>query len=80
MADLVRVHGVRVYPQTLREMEEAFQVDALADDDLIRQLIDAGYGVDRHEDVDEVAQDSLRQVGRGNRFAGDAAAAERDVR
>ena len=80
MADLVRVHGVRVYPQTLTEKAEGFQVDAVADDDMIRRLADAGYGVDRHEDVDQAAQDSLGQVGQGNRFAADAAAAERDVR
>ena len=80
MADLVRVHGVRVYPQTLKEKTEGFQVDAVADDDMIRRLADAGYGVDRHEDVDQAAQDSLGQVGQGNRYAADAAAAERDVR
>jgi hypothetical protein len=80
MADLVREHGVRVYAQTLKEKAEGFQVDAVADDDAIRRLADAGYDVDRHEDVDEAAQDSLRQVGRGNRYAADAAAAERDVR
>ena len=80
MADLVRVHGVRVYPQTLKEKAEGFQVDAVADDDMIRRLSDAGYGVDRHEDVDQAAQDSLGQVGQGNRYAADAAAAERDVR
>jgi len=80
MADLVRVHGVRVYAQTLKEKAEGFQVDAVADDDVIRRLADAGYGVDRHEDVDQAAQDSLGQVGQGNRYAADAAAAERDVR
>ena len=80
MADLVRVHGVRVYPQTLKEKAEGFQVDAVADDDMIRRLADAGYGVDRQEDVDQAAQDSLGQVGQGNRYAADAAAAERDVR
>jgi hypothetical protein len=80
MADLVRVHGVRVYAQTLKEKAEGFQVDAVADDDTIQLLTDAGYRVDRHEDVDQAAQDSLRQVGQGNRYAADAAAAERDVR
>jgi hypothetical protein len=80
MADLVRVHGVRVYAQTLKEKAEGYQVDAVADDDVIRRLADAGYGVDRHEDVDQAAQDSLGQVGQGNRYAADAAAAERDVR
>ena len=80
MADLVRVHGVRVYAQTLKETAKGFQVDAVADDDLIQRLADAGYGVDRHEDVDQAAQDSLGQVGQGNRYAADAAAAERDAR
>jgi hypothetical protein len=31
--------------------------------------------VERHEDVDEAARDDLRQVGQGNRFAADLAAA-----
>ena len=42
MADLVRVHGVRVYAQTLKENAEGFQVDAVADDDTIQRLTDAG--------------------------------------
>jgi hypothetical protein len=80
MADLVRVHGVRVYPQTLQEKGEVFQVDAVVDDTVIRQLADAGYDVDRHEDVDQAAQDSLRQVGHGNRYAAEAAAVEWETR
>ena len=52
----------------------------MADETMIGRLTDAGYRVDRHEDVDEAAQDSLRQVGTGNRFAAEAAAAERDAR
>jgi hypothetical protein len=80
MADLVRVHAVRVYPQTLREKGEGFQVDAVTDEAMIRRLTDAGYGVDRHEDVDEAARESLRQVGQGNRYAAEAAAVERDMR
>ena len=80
MADLVRVHGVRVYPQTLKEKSDGFQVDAVVDDAVIGQLADAGYEVDQHEDVDEAAQESLTQVGRGNRYAAQAAAMERDER
>ena len=68
MADLVRVHGVRVYPQTLKEQDQDNRVDALADEDTIGRLTGAGYRVDRHEDVDEDAKDSLQHVGRGNRF------------
>ena len=68
MADLVRVHGVRVYPQTLDEQPGECRVDAVADPAVIDRLVAAGYRVDRHEDVDEAGKDSLRHVGRGNRF------------
>jgi hypothetical protein len=68
MADLVRVHNVRVYGQTLTEEGAGYRVSALADEQTITQLRGAGYGVEQHEDVDEATQESLRQVGRGNRF------------
>jgi hypothetical protein len=68
MADLVRRHGIRVYAQTLQEQPANCQIDAIADDDTINRLRAAGYTVDRHEDVDEAAQDSLRDVGTGNRY------------
>ena len=71
MADLVRVHGLRVYPQTLREVIGGERVSAVADDEMIRRLRVAGYLVDEHEDVDEDASSSLDQVGRGNRFRED---------
>jgi hypothetical protein len=75
MADLVRVHGVRVLPQTLDESGPEPRVDALADEPTIQRLTDAGYRVERHEDVDEAAREDLAQVGQGNRFAADLAAA-----
>lgn len=68
MADLVRRHGTRVYAQTLQDRPETCEVDAVADEDMISQLLDAGYTVDRHEDVDAAAQDSLDDVGTGNRY------------
>jgi len=68
MADLVRVHGIRVYPQTLDENPDDCRVDAIADQPAIQRLVDAGYRVDRHEDVDEAALDSLEQVSKGNRY------------
>jgi len=68
MADLVRVHGIRVYAQTLDEREDNCRVDAIADEPAIARLVDAGYRVDRHEDVDEAAQHSLDEVGKGNRY------------
>jgi hypothetical protein len=75
MADLVRVHGVRVLPQTLDEGGPEPRVDAMADEPTIERLTDAGYRVERHEDVDEAAREDLGQVGQGNRFAADLAAA-----
>ena len=75
MADLVRVHDVRVLPQTLDQAAPEPRVDALADESTIQRLTDAGYRVERHEDVDEAAPEDLDQVGQGNRFAADLAAA-----
>jgi hypothetical protein len=68
MADLVRVHHLHPYNQTLTDHETGYRVSAVADDAAIKRLQDAGYRVDQHEDVDETAKDSLDQVGRGNRF------------
>src|SRR4051794_36256782 len=75
MADLVRAHRVRVLPQTLDEEGPEPRVDALADEPTIRRLADAGYRVERHEDVDQAAREDLEQVGRGNRFAAELATA-----
>jgi hypothetical protein len=75
MADLVRTHRVRVLPQTLDEEGPEPRVDALADEPTIRRLADAGYRVERHEDVAEAAREDLEQVGRGNRFAAELATA-----
>lgn len=72
MADLVRVHHVRVYGQTIAEEDTGYRVSGLADEDTIEQLQGAGYRVEQHEDVDEAAQDSLRHVGQGNRFVDQA--------
>jgi hypothetical protein len=74
MADLVRVHGVRVLPQTLDEDGPQPRVAALADEPTIRRLADAGYRVEQHEDVEEAAREDLDQVGQGNRFAAELAA------
>jgi ligand-binding sensor domain-containing protein len=68
MADLVRVQHVHVYRQTVAERDSGYRVSARADDETIKWLIDTGYWVDRHEDLDQAGRDSLRQVGQGNRF------------
>jgi hypothetical protein len=68
MANLVRTHHVSVIRQTLTTRADDHQVSAIADETTIRRLEAAGYRVERHEDVDETAQESLRDVGQGNRF------------
>ncbi len=68
MADLVRLHHVRVYSQTLTDEGAGYRISALADEATIKRLESAGYRVEQHENVDEAAKDSLGQVGRGNRF------------
>src|SRR5579884_4308496 len=68
MADLVRAYRVRVYGQTLTEEDTGYRVSALADEETITRLQAEGYRVEQHEDVDEAARDSLRDVGQGNRF------------
>jgi hypothetical protein len=68
MADLVRVHHVRVYPQTLHERADQSSVDAVADEEAITRLQNAGYAVQQHEDVDADARESLQHVSHGNRF------------
>jgi hypothetical protein len=75
MADLVRVHGVRVLPQTYEVEGSELRVDALVDESTIQRLTDAGYRVEQHEDVEEGTQEDLAQVGQGDRFAADLAAA-----
>jgi hypothetical protein len=66
MADIVRLHGVRVYGQTLKAEAAGLQVDGVGDDAAISRLTEAGYRVERHEDLDEAAQESLGDVGTGN--------------
>lgn len=68
MADLVRAYRVRVYGQTLTEEDTGYRVSALADEETITRLRAEGYRIEQHEDVDEAARDSLRDVGQGNRF------------
>jgi len=70
MADLVRVHQVNVLHQTSRHRgQQRYTVDAIADDGAIQKLIQAGYAVERHEDVDEVGRQRQQEVGQGNRYA-----------
>ena len=69
MADLVRVHQVVVLHRTARHPDrQRYTVEALADEPVIEKLIQAGYKVERHEDVDELGRQRQQEVGQGNRY------------
>ena len=68
MIDLVRVHGIPVSDHSLRSEGDGYSVDAVVEPPEIQKLETAGYRVERREDVDEAARESLKQVGQGNRY------------
>ena len=68
MMDLVRVHKIPVSEHSLRREGDGFTVDAVLEPPEIQKLETAGYRVERREDVDEAAKESLKQVGQGNRY------------
>ena len=70
MADLVRLHQVVVLHRTSRHRgRQRYTVDAIADDGVIQKLAQAGYEVERHEDVDDLGRQRQQEVGQGNRYA-----------
>jgi len=57
MTDLVRKHKIQVLDHGARRSKEAgFVVHAIVSDPDIQRLQDAGYNVEKLEDVDEVGQ------------------------
>jgi hypothetical protein len=69
MADLVRKHKIQVLGSTVRyDKDTGHAVDAIAEPDEIKSLEDAGYQIERHEDVDEVGKARQKEVGKGNRY------------
>ncbi len=72
MTDLVRKHKIQVLDHGARRSKEAgFMVHAIVEEADIKRLQDAGYTVERHEDVDETGKARQREVGRGNRYKKD---------
>jgi hypothetical protein len=69
MLDLVRKHGVQVSDHGIGHDEATgWTVHALAEPAEIRRLRDAGYSVQRHEDVDKWGRARMQEVGRGDRY------------
>ena len=69
MIDLVRQHKIQVLDHGAHRSREAgFLVHAIASENDIQRLQDAGYTVEKHEDIDEVGRARQKEVGRGDRY------------
>ena len=76
MLDLVRKYKVGVLDHRARPPAQpgAYSVDAILEPPSISTLLQAGYAVERHEDVDELGKARQREVGKGDRYRGSGAA------
>ena len=69
MLDLVRKYKLQVFDHGNRYSESAgYTVDGIAEPADIQKLEDAGYRVQRHEDVDELGKSRQKEVGQGDRY------------
>jgi hypothetical protein len=68
MLDLVRKHLVQVEDHGSGSTESGYTVDAIAEPADIQKLEQAGYDVQRHEDVDETGKARQKEVGLGDRY------------
>lgn len=69
MADLVRKHHVNVLRETAKRLEDkGFRVDAVVDDERLRELETKDYEVEIREDIDEVGRLRQAEIGVGNRY------------
>jgi hypothetical protein len=69
MLDLVRKYKVQVDDHSTRTTEPGgYSVDAILEPPDIQKLEQAGYQVQRYEDVDETGKARQNEVGRGDRY------------
>ena len=69
MLDLVRKHKIQVDDHSTRSTESGLHsVNAIVEPADIQKLEQAGYHVQRHEDVDETGKARQKEVGRGDRY------------
>jgi hypothetical protein len=64
--------GVEVFRQTSRDLPEGpgrRAVSAMASEEQIETLLEAGLDVQRHEDIEEGRAERLAEVGQGDRYA-----------
>jgi hypothetical protein len=69
MLDLVRKHKIQVFDHGNRYTEkEGYVVGAVLGPVDIQKLEDAGYRVERHEDVEKHGKARQKEVGHGDRY------------
>jgi len=70
MLDLLRTYHLDVFDHGSRYSEsEGYVVDAVADAAEIKALRQAGYGIQKHQDIDATGRARQKEVGRGDRYA-----------
>jgi hypothetical protein len=68
MLDLVRTLQIQIDEHSTRSTESGYSVDAIVEPPDIQRLEQAGYHVQRHEDVDKTGKARQKEVGRGDRY------------
>jgi hypothetical protein len=69
MLDLVRKHKIPVEDHSAHSTPSGdYRVEAIVEPSDIHKLEQAGYRVERHEDVDELGKERQKEVGRGDRY------------
>ena len=68
MLDLVRTLRIQIDEHSARSTASGHSVDAIVEPAEIQKLEQAGYHVERHEDVDETGKGRQNEVGRGDRY------------
>jgi carboxypeptidase T len=69
MLDLVRKYKLQVFDHGNRYSESTgYTVGAIAQPADIQKLKNAGYHVERHEDVDKLGRERQKEVGHGDRY------------
>jgi hypothetical protein len=72
MTDLVRKYNIAVLDHGGRRGPgDMFSTDAIVEEADIQRLRDAGYTVERHDNVDETGKARQKEVGRGDRYKKD---------
>lgn len=68
MLDLVRKFNVAILDHSQASKAGGYSVDAMLDSSDIPRLVQAGYQIQQHEDMDETGKARQKEIGQGNRY------------